>query len=369
MIRILHSADLHLDSPFRSLGAGQSEARREEQRELFRALICAAKNRRADLLLIAGDLFDSGFTSSSTLKFVADMLATLDCPVIISPGNHDPYREGGVYSAVFPSNVRIFTSEKISSFYFPKLNVCVHGYAFTGVAHEAAPLAEPLKLDPSKINILCAHTDLDMPTSKNAPIMKKELAASGFDYAALGHIHNPPPVEKLGKTLTAYSGCIEGRSYDECGYGGIIEVNIDMDSIKHERIRLAKHRYMIEKIDITGCENDTETLEKLRARLAISNYGDDTALRIRLIGAVPPSYTPSTRALKEAIRGLYAVDIKDETSPILDHGELSEDMSIRGEFYRELIRRMKDGTPEERKTAAEALRIGLSALEGKPIIF
>ncbi len=369
MIRFLHCADLHLDSPFSSLDAMQSEARREEQRELFRALICHAKNRRVDLLLIAGDLFDSGFTSSSTIKFVTDMLATLDCPVVISPGNHDPYTEGGLYSAAFPENVMIFNSEKLSSFYFPKINVCVHGYAFTSERHRDNPLDSGVTIDPTKINLLCAHADLDVPLSNYAPITSNQLAVSGFDYAALGHIHNTETPVVLGKTLVAYSGCLEGRSFDELDYGGAIEVVIDGNKVTSERVRIAKHRYMVETVDVTGAEKDGDVIDRIRGRIAVSNYREDTALRVILTGALSPEYTPSLDFIKDAIKGLYRLDIKDNTSPILDFDELERDMSIKGEYYRELVAKMRSADEQERRIAAEALRIGLCALSGKPIVF
>lgn len=369
MIRFLHCADLHLDSPFSGLDALQSEARREEQRELFRTLICHAKNRRVDLVLIAGDLFDSGFTSSSTVKFVADMLATLDCPVVISPGNHDPYVEGGVYSAAFPDNVMIFNAEKLSSFYFQKLNVAVHGYAFTSERHEENPLDSGVTLDPTKINLLCAHAELDVPLSTYAPITGAQLAASGFDYAALGHIHNPEPPTVFGKTLTAYSGCLEGRSFDELGFGGAIEVSVDGTKVTSERVRLAKHRYMVETLDVTGAEKDSDLIDRVRGRIAVNNYREETALRVILTGALPPEYTPNLDFIKGEIEGLYLLDLKDNTLPILDFEELERDLSIRGEFYRELVAKMRSADEQERKTAAEALRIGLCALSGKPIVF
>lgn len=369
MIRFLHCADLHLDSPFSGLDAMQSEARREEQRELFRALICHAKNRRVDLLLIAGDLFDSGFTSSSTVKFVADMLATLDCPVVISPGNHDPYTEGGLYSAAFPENVMIFSSEKLCSFYFQKLNVTVHGYAFTSERHEENPLDSGVALDPSKINLLCAHTDLDVPLSSYAPITAAQLAASGFDYAALGHVHNPEPPTVFGKTLTAYSGCLEGRSFDELDFGGAIEVTVDGNRVTSEKVRLAKHRYMVETLDVTGAERDSEVIDRIRSRIAMCNYREETALRVVLTGALSPEYTPSLDFIKGEIEGLYHLELKDNTTPILDFAELERDLSIRGEFYRELVAKMRSADEQERRTAAEALRIGLCALSGKPIVF
>ena len=369
MIRFLHCADLHLDSPFSSLDAMQSEARRQEQRELFRALICHAKNRRVDFVLIAGDLFDSGFTGLDTVKFVSDMLATLDCPVIISPGNHDPYTEGGLYAGTLPENVMIFTSEKLSSFYLSHINTLIHGYAFTSPKHEENPLDGCSPLDRAKINILCAHADLDVPLSVYAPITSRQIADSGFDYAALGHVHRAPAPVTLGKTLTAYSGCLEGRSFDELDFGGIMEVTVDGNTVKSEKIKIAKHRYMIETLDITGAETDGDVIARLRRHIALHGYKDDTALRVILTGALTPEYTPSCTAIADAITDLYRLELKDNTTPILDFEELERDMSIRGEFYRGLAAKIRSADPEERKTAAEALRIGLCALSGKPIVF
>lgn len=368
MIKLLHCGDLHLDSPFSGLDLAKSEAAREEQRELFRSLVCLAKNRRVDLLLIAGDLFDSGFTSSATVKFVSDMLATLSCPVIIAPGNHDPYSENGLYSASFPSNVYIFKSEKLSSFYFDKINVAVHGYAFTSARHEESPLDGELSLDPTKVNILCAHTDLDVPLSPYAPITSRQLSASGFDYAALGHVHNAPDIATFGKTVTAYSGCLQGRSFDELGFGGTIAVEIEGSRVTCEKVVLAKRRYMTETIDVTGASSDADVIAMLRERIVFGNYKEETALRVTLTGLLSPSYTPSPAAIADGTKGLYKLEVRDETTPLLDYEELEKDMTIRGEYYRLLVEKMKNGSAEERANAAAALRIGLCALDGKPII-
>lgn len=368
MLKLLHCADLHLDSPFSGLDLAKSEAAREEQRELFRSLICHAKNRRVDLLLIAGDLFDSGFTSSATLKFVSDMLATLSCPVIISPGNHDPYIENGLYSAHLPDNVYLFKSEKLSSFYFEKINVAVHGYAFTSARHEESPLDGELSLDPTKVNILCAHTDFDVPLSPYAPISARQLSTSGFDYAALGHVHNPPAIATYGKTVTAYSGCLQGRSFDELGFGGAIEVNIEGSKVSCERVTLAKRRYMTEALDVTGACSDADVSSMLRERIVFGNYKEETALRVTLTGLLTPEYTPNPTAIADSTKGLYKLEVRDETTPLLDYEDLERDMTIRGEYYRLLVEVMRNGTAEERANAAAALRIGLCALDGKPIV-
>lgn len=368
-MKILHCADLHLDSPFSGLDPRTGESRREEQRELFRSLVCLVRNRRVDLLLIAGDLFDSGYTSAKTVKFVADMLSKLDCPVVISPGNHDPYIKGGLYSTEFPDNVHIFDSEKLSSFDFPQLGVTVYGYAFTSARYEAHPLEKKVKVKPERINILCAHADTTSALSRYAPITPREFTDSPFDYAALGHIHNAPDIEELGGTAVAYSGCAEGRSFDETDFGGAILLDIEDNKIRYEKVRLAKHRYMIESIDITGAESDVEVADKIQRRVAVCSYKEDTALRVILCGSVPPSYTPKPANICAKVTGLDKVEVIDDTVPLYDTDALLEDMSVRGEYFRTLVRKMKEGTAEERRVAVQALRIGLCALEGKPILF
>jgi DNA repair exonuclease SbcCD nuclease subunit len=166
----------------------------------------------------------------------------------------------------------VFTSEKLSAFYLSGINTLIHGYAFTSPKHEENPLEEGVNLDKSKINILCAHTDLDVPLSVYAPITSGQLAASGFDYAALGHVHRAPAPTIYGKTLTAYSGCLEGRSFDEPDFGGFMEVTVDDNTVKCEKISIAKHRYMIETLDITGVRSDGDIISRLRRHIALCDY-------------------------------------------------------------------------------------------------
>lgn len=368
MIKVLHCADLHLDSPFSGLDPIQSEARREEQRELLRTLICYIRNQRIDLVLIAGDLFDNGFTNSATVKYAAGLLGNLPCPVVIAPGNHDPYVQGGIYSGGFSKNVHIFDSQKLSSFDFPDLGVSVWGYAFTSPSYDEHPLACKYTVNENRVNLLCAHADIIQSLSKYAPISPRELDDSPFDYAALGHVHNAPDVGNYNGTVAAYCGCAEGRSFDELDFGGAILLEIDGKKITHQKVQLAKRRYMIETVDVTGVERDEETIEKIRQRIALKNYKDDTSLRVILVGEVSSEYAPVVQRIKDGIEGLYSLDVKDETVPTLDESLLAQDVSVRGEFYRTLIKTVREGTEEERKAAVLALRLGLSALDDRPII-
>ena len=368
MIKVLHCADLHLDSPFSGLDPIQSETRREEQRELLRNLICFIRNQHVDLVLIAGDLFDNAFTNSKTVKYAADLFKSAGCPIVIAPGNHDPYTKNGIYSAGFPKNVYIFDDEKLSFFDFEELGISVWGYAFTSPSYEKHPLGIEYSVNPDRLNLLCAHADIIQSLSKYAPISPAELNDSPFDYAAFGHIHNAPDMGNYNGTLAGYSGCAEGRSFDELDFGGAILLEIDGRKISPKKIQLAKRRYMIEKIDVTGAENDEDVIEKIRLRIQMKNYRDDTSLRVILHGAVSSDYSPNKKLIEKYFNDLYSIDIKDETLPTFDEAVLMQDISVRGEFYRTLLQTIREGSEEDRKTAILALRLGLSALDDKPII-
>ena len=114
-MRILHAADFHLDSPFRGLSAEKARERRRESRDLLDRLANLANARAVDAVLLSGDLFDSGRVYRETLERMAQSLGGIRCPVLIAPGNHDPYHSRSPYCQVdWPENVHLFTESRIS---------------------------------------------------------------------------------------------------------------------------------------------------------------------------------------------------------------------------------------------------------------
>ena len=95
-------------------------------------------------------------------------------------------------------------------------------------------------------------------------------------------------------------------------------------------------------------------------------FSENTALRVTFTGATPPDFTPPATA-DGSVLGLYYLELCDRTSPTFDARELERDMTVRGELYRSLLPRLTDGTPEDRATAARALRMGLAALAGEDL--
>ena len=141
MIKIFHTGDNHLDSAFARLSLSEQERERARQRELFTKMMNYAKEESYDLVLISGDLFDSPTVYPETEQAVIGAFSQLDCPVVISPGNHDFVSGRGPYKKeVFPENVYIFDKEQITFFSFPEINVDVYGYAFISEHYTENPL-------------------------------------------------------------------------------------------------------------------------------------------------------------------------------------------------------------------------------------
>lgn len=373
MIKFLHCADLHLDSPLSTLDLKRAEVRRNEFRAAFTSLTLYIQMNKIDFLLIAGDLFDGAFASKETIALLKREFANIpDCRVIIAPGNHDPYTSQSYYRrAEFPENVYIFDSPELSCFDFPDKNTTVYGYAFTGDTLESCPIEGITPENPSRINILVAHGELGTSESRYCPIPNEMIAGSGFDYAALGHRHEYDGVKRLGNTYCAYSGCLEGRGFDECGPKGAIIGAADKDGelqLGTKFVRFSKRCYEIETLDITGARTNADIADRLSGLITDKHYGDDTALRVKLTGNVAGELKPASDFLSGQFPRLFLLELEDETLPLLDADMLKRDPTIRGAFYAALADMLEQGGEEERELASMALRYGLSALSGGEIV-
>lgn len=371
-MKIFHCADMHLDSPFSGLDVQKANDRRREMTTVFTDMMKFAREKDVSAVLIAGDLFDGIFCSEQTRREVFEALGTVGCPVIISPGNHDHYVKGGVYSDIhLPENVYVFKSCEMGRFDFDRIGISVFGYAFTSGTYEKGPLSDMCSLSEKNINLLCAHTDIRYAVNKIAPINAEELGKLGFTYAALGHVHMPPAPKKYGTCTVAYSGFAQGRGFDELGRGGanLVEISDDGKNVKVERVSFSKIHYEIEKLDVTGCDRDTEVINKIGRLIRERGFDADTALRVIIFGAVNSSYTPSKHRI-EADAGLphlAMIEVKDETSPVLDLEYLEKDKTLRGEFYRQLLPMLNSADVRERKCASLALKYGLASLDRREI--
>ncbi len=367
-VKVFHMADAHLDSPFSISSPAESEQRRIQLRGAFSSAVFFAKCEKIDIFLISGDLFDARFVTKDTVDAVMRDFASLpSCKFFISPGNHDPYNDTSVYkNYVFPDNVHIFSGSR-ECVRIPELETCVYGIGFTANEYISSPVAGYGKLDREMINILVCHGDMT-GGSKYGPVTAHDISASGFDYVALGHIHEKTEVLKAGDTYYAYPGCLQGRGFDETGHKGAYYGIISKGKAEMYWKQFSVKRYEWIQCDVSGASNKSEALGIIRPML--SGFSADTALRITLLGTVKGAFILSQADFGESNALPYRIEIIDKTIPEPDISALEKENTLKGLFYRLATDKLKE-TPsenEEEKTKINnAIKIGLAVLDGRDI--
>lgn len=226
-VRFLHTADIHLGSPLNGLGAENDELRAqltEATYEAFRRLVTIAIDEAVEFVVIAGDLYDRESRSVRANQFAVAQFQRLDdanIPVYLSYGNHDPV-EAGIEYVELPANVHEFSATEPESVIHETdgdATACLCGQSYRRKTE-----AEKLHLDfepadPGLPTIGLLHTGLELDSNPYVPCSSAELAGrEGFDYWALGHIHQPRIHNR--DPVVAYPGIPQGRHVNEAGLRG-----------------------------------------------------------------------------------------------------------------------------------------------------
>jgi len=354
-LKILHAADLHLDSAFEALGAAKAALRRSEQREMLRRIFAIAEEKDVDLVLLAGDVFD--YTQAAYAETVSELRKCLDscrARVFVSPGNHDSYRASSPWSSGgFGENVHIFTKNEIECVDLSELGARIYGNAFIDAASPAPLHGFCAEKSEDILNIGVFHGDTRSPDSRYGAITAADIEGSGLDYLALGHVHNATPLQKTGETYWCYPGCSEGRGFDECGEKGVYYVELSSENCSAQFIRTCSRNYEILEIDA-----EKDILSQLPAGTENDIY--------RLILCGECEHAPDLKALEMRLAPrFFSLQIKDKTRPVQDIWECCEQDSLRGLF----LRRMKSALDRaendtEREKIIQAVRWTLAALDG-----
>ncbi len=362
MVKILHCADMHIDTLFSSCSSKEAKARRTGLLSAFSKAVERARIEKTQIFLIAGDMFDDGEALSfETLSYVTREIASLpDCKFVIAGGNHDPYIQGGIFDSVlWPENTYIFKSDRVEKFSFDDINTDVYGYSFTSKAMRECPLENFVPADKERINIILAHGDTEDPLSNYCPIRKKLLDALDADYIALGHIHKGGESYDGGKYT--YSGCISGRALDECGAKGFLCGEISKGKRTLKFISPDPVLFQIEQLDVS----DFATSEKLRAAMekVAGKYSDKTELRLILKGEL----SELIETLPKIQTNLARLELVDQTVPRFNFESIKSEISLKGAVYERLRPQLESDDEDERKKSKLALKYIMSALKGENI--
>jgi DNA repair exonuclease SbcCD nuclease subunit len=258
-VRFIHAADIHLDSPLRGLSAYQdapAEQLRGATREAFSLLVTTAIDEQVDFMIIAGDLYDGDWPDFNTgLYFCSEMgrLHRAGIPVFVLFGNHDA--ESHMTKALrLPDNVRRFSANEAQIHKLDGLRVALHGRSFKvrdTTENLVASYGQPLR---DHFNIGVLHTALEGHNdhASYAPCTLAELEAKGYDYWALGHVHE----HKVwtGRATICFPGNLQGRSIRETGRRGAVMVTVGADRRPQvERLYVDVLRWEAVDVDVSTC--------------------------------------------------------------------------------------------------------------------
>ena len=289
----LHAADLHLGSPLLGLALkDEAIARRfaEASRRAFTSLVTQAINERVAFVLIAGDIYDGEWRDTSIGLFFARELARLHrelIPVYIIKGNHDA--ESVVTSAItLPEAVTVFSTRKTETRLLEDLRVAIHGRSFpTREVADNWALAYP-EAKHGWFNIGLLHTSCDGRPghASYAPCTLADMAARGYDYWALGHVHEFEIVSS--DPYVVYPGNLQGRSVRECGPKGAVIVDVEDGRVTNiRRIVTDQARWAVLAVDAQPHETEAALLGALEVAfrsVADAAEGRLVAARVRLTG-------------------------------------------------------------------------------------
>ena len=355
-MKLIHCSDIHLDSPMESnLTARQARERNAELCATFARMVSFAKAEGVTAVLIAGDLFDTERISATTASFLLDTIASAPAvSFLYLKGNHDESRDafGGM---ALPENLLGFT-DRPTAYHFG--NVTVTAAELTH--RSCVTLYDELQLKEDAVNILMLHGQTSPQVGEELVCLPR-LKGKHIDYLALGHLHSYQHGTLDDRGIWCYSGCPEGRGYDECGEKGFVLLEIEGSTLTHRFVPFAKRTLHHVTVDITGLSDAPAMLTAMTA--AASHIPETDLVKFTLRG----SYTADTHKDLPFLENMlsprfYALKLKDESRLHIDASSYENDISLKGEFLRLVLASDLPEADRDRIICA-----GLEALRGEEI--
>ena len=338
-MKFIHTGDLHLGYKYSSAFSSDTLSKlMENQKKLLSNIIDLSIEKCVDAIFFAGDLFDTKNPSSSLLKFVLSELERAKCDIFIICGNHDPLTFDSVYStSKFPDNVHIFGGD-IEKF---ELDDCdIYGYSFTNTHKTDNSLSDFVIECEDKINIMLAHGDLISESFYN-PIPPADIEKSLLSYVALGHIHIPNGIKKVGNTYFGYCGTPQGSTFKETHDTKVILGEFVSSHFEYEEISVCEHYFKELSLDISNLETNDEITGLLKSALSACEI-DKTLFNITFTGYIKDGFSIDSDYIKSKFPSILYMDIKTDLRIKYNIDILKEEKSLRGEFIRNAFEFLKD---------------------------
>jgi DNA repair protein SbcD/Mre11 len=394
MLRIIHTADVHLGARHDDLGE-QASAQRERQFAAFVATVDLALAEKVDLVLIAGDLFDSNVQPRRSVERVAAQLKRLAAGkvrTVIIPGTHDAYDRSSIYRAYdfkalagsTPDDdwVTVLTPG-LPRVHLAACDVVVHGPVF---ATKRAPNSPLRDLDvaahraTATWQVGMVHGAVSIPGKTDRDdvvITTDEIAASALDYLALGHWHSAQQA-RAGSVTYAYAGAPEPVALDQDRAGRVLHVELEQTgtgrNVTVAERQVGRTRFEKLVLDAAGIATQPDLVESLTRK-----GNPDLVLDVRISGVRPDELDLHPDEIEAALAPAFLkVRVRDLSTPALTEGVLPSQDTIAGAFIRDLEARIAEieaapadgggaGSAAEAAELRDALRLGRLLLAGHEV--
>ena len=332
-MKIIHCADLHLDSKMNSLPTEKNRIRKEETLLSFEKMISFAKENGVSVIILAGDTFDTGKISAKSKSRVLYSIENApQIDFLYLSGNHD---EDGFVSSLehVPENLKVFGSEWT---YYVYGNVTISGVVLN--ENNTDSIYDTVSFPENGLNVAVLHGQIAgyKTNSQAETISIPRLKGRNIDYLALGHIHSYSEGVIDNRGSYACSGCLEGRGFDETGDKGFV------------------------LLDVTGKQNFLSVRDEIVFDLK-KKYDEKSLIKLVIKGEYSADFDSDYAGLSMLLNEyFFFVKIEDKTVLQLKPDDYETDKSIKGEFVRKVL--SSDLSEEEKK---RIVLIGLNALKGK----
>lgn len=338
-MKLIHCADLHLDSPMESnLSSEKARERKSEILSTFTKMVRLAAENDVSAILIAGDLFDSDHITTRTEKYVLDLIHSYPkLSFFYLAGNHD--KGSGLKNIENkPQNLYLFgdfwTSYRLGD------DITVTG--------SEKPDADTLALEKDRINIVLLHGQERAGKGEETgdTIRFAKYKGKNIDYMALGHLHDYREAVIDNRLTACYSGCLEGRGFDECGKKGYVLLELDAKGkLQHQFVPMAKRELHAVSCDITDFTSQLDLENRLWN--AVEGIPEKDLIKVLLVGSCQAQAMVDLAHLTQVLsEKFYFVKIVDESKLLIRPEDYAHDISLKGEFVRRV---MASDLPEAEK--------------------
>lgn len=350
-LKILHSADWHLDSPFGGFSEAQRQFLKEQQRLLPGKVADLCRRESCDLMLLAGDIFDAQ-PSRATIDTLKEALVRCGVPVFIAPGNHDFCAPGSPWlTEIWPENVYVFTGA-LESVVLEPLSCRIYGGGFRSM--DSPSLLEDFHAGGSeRYKIAVLHGDPTQRESPYNPVTAGQVRDSGLQLLALGHIHKAGAFRN-GNTLCVWPGCPMGRGWDETGDKGVCIVTLE-DAANVQAVSLDTVRFFDLEADVGA--DPVAALESL-----LPPQGSRDFYRIALTG----NADVDLKSICKEFPDFPNLFLLDKTEPPIDLWENTDSDTLEGMYF-QLLHRAMEEQPENARQIQLAAEISRKLLDGREV--